>query len=77
VKIHLTFDEPVLTKTVTSVVTPRYSDLGEFTIASYSKTEIVAEKMTALLQQQQKSPRSAPNSDLSQNRSQIIECRKV
>jgi predicted nucleotidyltransferase component of viral defense system len=49
VKIHLTFDEPVLTKAVTSVVTPRYSDLGEFTIPSYSKTEIVAEKLRALL----------------------------
>ena len=64
VKIHLTFDEPLLTKAVTSVVTPRYSDLGEFTIASYSKTEIVAEKMRALLQQQQKWPRPRDLYDL-------------
>ncbi len=64
VKIHLTFDEPLLTKAVTSVVTPRYSDLGEFTIASYSKTKIVAEKMRALLQQQQKWPRPRDLYDL-------------
>lgn len=64
VKIHLTFDEPLLTKAVTSVVTPRYSDLGEFTIVSYSKTEIVAEKMRALLQQQQKWPRPRDLYDL-------------
>ena len=63
-KIHLTFDEPLLAKAVTSVVTPRYSDLGEFTIASYSKTEIVAEKMRALLQQQKKWPRPRDLYDL-------------
>lgn len=64
VKIHLTFDEPLLTKAVTSVVTPRYSDLGEFTIPSYSKAETVAEKMRALLQQQQKWPRPRDLYDL-------------
>lgn len=64
VKIHLTFDEPLFTKAVTTVVTPRYSDLGEFTITSYSKTEIVAEKMRALLQQQQKWPRPRDLYDL-------------
>ena len=64
VKIHLTFDEPMLTKAVTSVVTPRYSDLREFTIPSYSKTEIVAEKLRTLLQQQQKWPRPRDLYDL-------------
>jgi len=64
VKIHLTIDEPLLTKGVTTVVTPRYSDLGEFTITSYSKAEIVAEKMRTLVQQQQKWPRTRDLYDL-------------
>jgi hypothetical protein len=37
-------------------VTPLYSDLSEFTVATYSKEEILAEKMRALLLQQLKWP---------------------
>lgn len=64
VKIHLTFDEPILTEAVTCPIRPRYSDLPEFQIAAYSKAEIVAEKMRALLQQQKKWPRPRDLYDL-------------
>lgn len=64
VKIHLTFDEPVLTGVTIRAVKPRYSDLSEFEIASYSKEEIIAEKMRALLQQQMKWPRPRDLYDL-------------
>jgi predicted nucleotidyltransferase component of viral defense system len=64
VKIHLTFDEPVLTKPVSSKVNPLYSDLSGFQISVYSKPEIVAEKMRALLQQQRKWPRPRDLYDL-------------
>lgn len=64
VKIHLTFDEPILTEAVGCFVRPRYSDLSEFQVAAYSKQEIVAEKMRALLQQQKKWPRPRDLYDL-------------
>ena len=64
VKIHLTFDEPVLTGVTIRAVKPRYSDLSEFEIPSYSKEEIIAEKMRALLQQQMKWPRPRDLYDL-------------
>ena len=55
VKIHLTFDEPVLSEPIVCSVKPRYSDLPEESrIVAYGKEEIVAEKMRALLQQQSK-----------------------
>jgi predicted nucleotidyltransferase component of viral defense system len=54
VKLHLTFDEPILTETALRQVTPVYSDLDTFAVSTYSKKEILAEKMRALLQQQLK-----------------------
>jgi len=64
VKVHVTFDEPVLTEAVTCSIRPGYSDLSGFQIATYSKEEIVAEKMRALLQQQKKWPRPRDLYDL-------------
>jgi predicted nucleotidyltransferase component of viral defense system len=51
VKLHLTFDEPILTETVMRQAAPMYSDLDAFSVSTYSKKEILAEKMRALLQQ--------------------------
>jgi predicted nucleotidyltransferase component of viral defense system len=64
IKIHLTFDEPILTEPVARSVTPLYSDLSAFTVATYTKEEILAEKMRALLQQQTKWPRPRDLYDL-------------
>ncbi len=64
VKIHLTFDEPVLTEPNSCRVEPRYSDLLHFQVTAYSKSEILAEKMRALLQQQRKWPRPRDLYDL-------------
>jgi predicted nucleotidyltransferase component of viral defense system len=64
VKIHLTFDEPISTKVVARSVKTRYSDLSDFEIKAYSKEEILAEKMRALLQQQKKWPRPRDLYDL-------------
>ena len=64
IKIHLTFDEPILTKPTVRSVTPLYSDLSAFTVATYTKEEILAEKMRALLQQQMKWPRPRDLYDL-------------
>jgi len=64
VRVHLTFDEPILTEVVPRPVRAKFSDLGDFQIAAYSKTEIVAEKMRALLQQQNKWPRPRDLYDL-------------
>jgi len=64
VKVHLTFDEPVLDEPVVRFVKPRYSDLSLFTISAYSKREIVAEKLRSLLQQQRKWPRPRDLYDL-------------
>jgi predicted nucleotidyltransferase component of viral defense system len=64
VKIHLTFDEPILDKAVACSIKSRYSDLSPFKIRSYSKKEIVAEKLRSLLQQQKKWPRPRDLYDL-------------
>jgi len=64
VKVHLTFDEPVLDTVAACPVQPGYSDLPPFKIAAYSKTEILAEKLRSLLQQQQKWPRPRDLYDL-------------
>jgi len=64
VKIHVTFDEPILTATAPQEVKPLYSDLSQFAVVSYSKEEILAEKMRALIQQQLKWPRPRDLYDL-------------
>jgi hypothetical protein len=64
IKVHLTFDEPILTDPVLRPVKPEYSDLAEFAILAYSKEEIVSEKTRALLQQQAKWPRPRDLYDL-------------
>ena len=64
VKVHLTFDEPVLDGTINCSVEPEYSDLAAFNIAAYSKKEIIAEKLRSLLQQQKKWPRPRDLYDL-------------
>ena len=64
VKVQLTFDEPILAGVEERTVTPPYPDLSPFTIAAYSKLEIVAEKLRALLQQQKKWPRPRDLYDL-------------
>jgi predicted nucleotidyltransferase component of viral defense system len=64
VKLHLTFDEPILTSTEIRPVKPLYSDLTAFSVATYCKEEILSEKMRALLQQQTKWPRPRDLYDL-------------
>ena len=64
VKVHLTFDEPILDKAMDCPVAPGYSDLSAFEITAYSKKEIVAEKLRSLLQQQKKWPRPRDLYDL-------------
>jgi len=64
VKIHLTFDEPIVTQTVIRQVMPAYSDMSVFEVIAYSKEEIIGEKMRALLQQQKKWPRPRDLYDL-------------
>jgi predicted nucleotidyltransferase component of viral defense system len=64
VKVHLTFDEPILDEPAIHQVVPVYSDLSAFEIAAYSKIEIVGEKLRALLQQQKKWPRPRDLYDL-------------
>jgi uncharacterized protein len=64
VKVHLTFDEPVLAEPVDSAVSPEYSDLSAFRITAYAKIEIIAEKLRTLLQQQKKWPRPRDLYDL-------------
>jgi len=64
VKVHLTFDEPILDKAVACSIKSRYSDLSPFKVRSYSKKEIVAEKLRSLLQQQKKWPRPRDLYDL-------------
>lgn len=64
VRIHLTFDEPLVAKSVVRSVKPKYSDLSNFKVTAYSKEEIVGEKMRALLQQQKKWPRPRDLYDL-------------
>jgi predicted nucleotidyltransferase component of viral defense system len=64
VKVHLTFDEPILDEAVLRSVKPHYSDLSAFNITAYSKKEIVVEKLRSLLQQQKKWPRPRDLYDL-------------
>lgn len=64
VKVHLTFDEPIVTPICQRTVRPTYSDLKPFDIRAYSLVEIVAEKMRALIQQQAKWPRPRDLYDL-------------
>ena len=64
VKLHLTFDEPILAEAFLRPVNPPYSDLAPFHTLAYSKYEIAAEKMRALIQQQQKWPRPRDLYDL-------------
>lgn len=64
VKIHLTFDEPLLTPPERLTVTPSWPGIRPFTVSAYSKIEIVAEKMRALIQQQERWPRARHLFDL-------------
>lgn len=64
VKVHLTFDEPVLDEPVVRSIEPTYSDLSTFRITAYSKREIITEKLRSLLQQQKKWPRPRDLYDL-------------
>jgi len=64
VKVHLTFDEPILDKPVICPIKSLYSDLSFFKVHSYSKKEIISEKMRSLLQQQKKWPRPRDLYDL-------------
>ena len=64
IKVHLTFDEPILDKPVVHVIKSRYTDLSPFKVHSYTKKEIVVEKLRSLLQQQKKWPRPRDLYDL-------------
>lgn len=64
VKVHLTFDEPLIETPVICSINPQYSDLSHFKLRSYSKKEIIAEKLRSLLQQQKKWPRPRDLYDL-------------
>jgi uncharacterized protein len=64
VKVHLTFDEPVLDGAIVRSVKSNYFDLSAFGITAYSKKEILAEKLRSLLQQQKKWPRPRDLYDL-------------
>jgi hypothetical protein len=64
VKLHLTFDEPILDKAITCSIKSGYSDLPAFKFTAYSKKEILAEKLRSLLQQQKKWPRPRDLYDL-------------
>jgi len=64
VKVHLTFDEPILDKPAVRMIKSRYTDLSSFKVHSYTKKEIVAEKLRSLLQQQKKWPRPRDLYDL-------------
>lgn len=64
IKVHLTFDEPIIEKPSVCSIRSRYSDLSPFKVHAYTKKEIVAEKMRSLLQQQKKWPRPRDLYDL-------------
>lgn len=53
-RVHLTFDEPVLTTREIRAVEPPCPGLDPFRITAYSLQEVVAEKLRTLLQQQEK-----------------------
>lgn len=60
----MSFDEPVLDGVFVKDVQPEFPEVGTFRVASYTLSEIVAEKMRALLQQQEKWPRPRDVYDL-------------
>ncbi|MCX6543748.1 MAG: nucleotidyl transferase AbiEii/AbiGii toxin family protein [Acidobacteria bacterium] len=64
VRVHLTFDEPVLTPPEIRAVESPYPEIDPFRIIVYSLQEIVAEKLRSLLQQQDKWPRPRDLYDL-------------
>ena len=64
VRVHLTFDEPVLVPPELRRIEPIYSDIAAFRILTYAKIEIIAEKMRGLVQQQEKWPRPRDLYDL-------------
>lgn len=64
VKIHPSFDEPLLTPPAERAVQPSWPGISPFTIWAYSMIEIVAEKMRALIQQQDRWPRPRDLYDL-------------
>ena len=64
VKVHLSFEEPLLTAPEERPVRPSYTEPGPFTLITYSKIEMVAEKIRALLQQQEIWPRPRDLYDL-------------
>jgi predicted nucleotidyltransferase component of viral defense system len=64
IKVHLTFDEPVIEKPDLRSINSSYSDIGTFDVYAYTKKEIVAEKLRSLLQQQKKWPRPRDLYDL-------------
>jgi hypothetical protein len=64
VKAHLSFDEPLLASPEEPMVRPSYAEIHPFSVSAYSKIEIVAEKLRALLQQQDKWPRPRDLYDL-------------
>lgn len=64
VKVHLTFDEPILDKPVVRSIKSSYTDLSLFKVPLYTKKEIVVEKLRSLLQQQKKWPRPRDLYDL-------------
>ena len=64
VKVHLTSDEPVLADPELRDVRPTYEDVGSFNIWAYGISEIIAEKMRSLLQQQEEWPRPRDLYDL-------------
>ena len=64
VKVHLTFDEPILMGPELRNVRQMYEDIGPFNIYAYGMSEIIAEKMRSLLQQQDKWPRPRDLYDL-------------
>jgi predicted nucleotidyltransferase component of viral defense system len=64
VRVHLSFDEPLLAEPEERWVHSAYSEPGPFSIVAYSKLEIVAEKLRALLQQQERWPRPRDLYDL-------------
>lgn len=64
VKVHLSFKEPLLISPEVRPVHPFGDELSPFSLTAYSKIEIVAEKLRALLQQQAKWPRPRDLYDL-------------
>lgn len=64
VKVHLTFDEPILMGPEWRDVRRTYEDISPFNIWAYGMSEIIAEKMRSLLQQQDKWPRPRDLYDL-------------